>query len=450
MKLETAPDIMIFKTAKDFERMSQFIFKQEFNDLVTQVNENYYYWDKVKYLELPAGVTHDDLWAIARIRRQATPYKVEIGDNSFTWNLTGKIQELLHMMDMNIGGSLESRSLIQKDEKNRYLISSIMEEAIASSQIEGAVTTRKEAKEMLRKNRTPRNKSEQMILNNYITIQKILEIKDEDLTVQRLLEIHRLISSNTIDDKKDEGAFRNSNDINVVDVIDGSIVYSPPAFDKIPALIEQLSRFFNTDSDNQFIHPIVKGCVIHFLIGYIHPFVDGNGRTARALFYWYLLKKGYWLTEYLSISKLILKSKAQYARAFLYSEVDQNDLTYFINYKLKTMRLAYKALREYIQRKIEEKKQVAEFMRIDGINDRQALILKWFYEEPTLLLTVKEVENRLNVSNQTARNDLQGLGESGFLSTIKMNRKTEAFSKSDNFDNILKTRLRHQQLKIFP
>lgn len=46
------------------------------------------------------------------------------------------------------------------------------------------------------------------------------------------------------------------------------------------------------------------------MIAYMHPFVDGNGRTARALFYWYMLKSGYWLTEYLSISRVIAKSKS--------------------------------------------------------------------------------------------------------------------------------------------
>ncbi|MBW8333018.1 MAG: Fic family protein [Prolixibacteraceae bacterium] len=119
--------------------------------------------------------------------------------------------------------------------------------------------------------------------------------------------------------------------------------------------MNELFNFFNNTDAEQFIHPIVKGCIIHFMIGYIHPFVDGNGRTARALFYWYLLKNGYWLTEYLSISRLIIKSKTQYAQAFIYSEIDGNDLTYFIQYKIKIMQLAYDSLKEYIQKKKKRK-----------------------------------------------------------------------------------------------
>ncbi len=421
----------------------------KFSDLVNEINENYYYWDKIKYLPTPAGITPQDVWSIAKIRRLSTAFKTDFGNYKFTWFLNGSIQKMLHLFDLNIGGSLESRSLIPQDEKNRYLVSSIMEEAIASSQIEGAVTTRKQAKEMLRKNKPPKNKSEQMIVNNYSTIQKILEIKGERLSLNRLLELHRLVTYNTLTDKKDEGAFRETNDINVVDAVDGEIVYAPPNTDEIEGLVTDLCTFFNEDNNDIFIHPIIKGCIIHFMLAYIHPFVDGNGRTARALFYWYLLQKGYWLTEYLSISRLILKSKGQYARAFLYTETDDNDLTYFINYKLRTMDLAYKGLREYIQRKIEEKKHISEFIKMDGINERQALILKWYYEESSLLLTVKEIETRLAISNQTARSDLQGLGQMGFLIPVKMNLKTQAFTKSESFEELLKKSVKHKPLKLF-
>jgi len=253
-----------------------------------------------------------------------------------------------------------------------------------------------------------------------------------------LLEVHRQITHNTLNNKTDEGRFRSTNDIFVVNQVESEIVHTPPDFNDVPELIEQVCHFFNADKHDFFIHPVIKGIILHFMIGYIHPFVDGNGRTARALLYWYLLSKGYWLTEYLSISRLIIKSKNQYESAYLYTENDENDLTYFINYNLKTMDLAYEALRMYIQRKIEEKKYVTNFQRIPGINDRQAEIIKWFYDEPQLLLTVKEVENRLMISNQTSRTDLQQLINSGFIEQIQLNKKKQAFVRNENFDRVLK------------
>lgn len=227
----------------------------------------------------------------------------------------------------------------------------------------------------------------------------------------------------------------------VVNHVDSEVVHAPPGYKEIPELIRQVCDFFNEEKHPFFIHPIIKGIILHFLIAYIHPFTDGNGRTARALFYWYLLSKGYWLTEYLSISRLIIKSKNQYEKAFLYTENDDNDLTYFLNYNLKTMEFAYEALREYIQRKIDEKRYITNLQRIPSLNERQAEILKWFYDEPELLVTVKEVENRLMVSNQTARTDLLHLTDLGFIELLQVNKKKQAFVRSLKFDKIIKQKM---------
>ncbi len=293
-----------------------------------------------------------------------------------------------------------------------------MEEAIASSQMEGAVTTGKKAKEMLRRESKPKSKSDQMILNNYRTIKFIVDHKSGELTPEGLLAIHRLMTKATLDDPEGEGAFRQDDDVHMVDQVESEIVHTPPPYKEISKLIKEVCEFFNHDSQGFFIH----------------PFVDGNGRTDRALFYWYLLSKGYWLTEYLSISRLILKSKTQYEKAYLYTENDDNDLTYFSSYNLKTMKLSFEALRQYIRKKLDEKKYITNFQRIPFINERMAEILKWYYDEPDLALTVKEVENRLLIANQTARNDLEFLVNLKLLEMLPANRKKMMFIRRENFE----------------
>lgn len=424
-----------------YKEVNKLRLNEEFQLLLNDINEKYLYWDKVKYHTNKLITDPKILWAAVKLSRVINAKKIQFGENKFIYNLTDYIQKGLHEFDLHIGGHLGTKNLIPEDDKKRYLVSSIMEEAIASSQIEGAVTTRKLAKEMLRKNIKPKNKSEQMILNNYITIKHIVEIKDEPITTERFLEIHKLISNQTLTDKKDEGKYRKDNGIKVIDVVNGNIVHSPPDYHDISKLMNEIFIFFNKDKNDQFIHPIIKGCIIHFMIGFIHPFVDGNGRTARALFYWYLLKNGYWLTEYLSISRLIVKSKAQYARAFQYTEIDENDLTYFINYKLKTMEMAFESLREYIQLKINEKRKTINYQKIKGINSRQALIIKWLFEEPDIMFSVKEIENRLTISNQTARTDLTELVKRGYLEIIEIDNKTKSFCRTVKFENILKKEL---------
>ncbi len=435
-KIEKAPDWFkdeLYNKATDLRK------SQNFDHLINHINEQYMYWDKVKYQKTDPAIAPELIWTLTKLSR-INSEKVKFGKHKFKFNLTNQIQRGLHEFDLHIGGNLGAKSVIPEDDKKRYLISSIMEEAIASSQIEGAVTSRKKAKEMLRKNMTARNKSEQMIVNNYRTIKHIVDIQNEPITKDKIFEIHKLVTAQTLDDREDEGSLRMDNEINVVDVIDGEVVYTPPDFKEVQGLMDELFVFFNGNNQSPFIHPIIKGCIIHFMIGYIHPFVDGNGRTARALFYWYLLKNGYWLTEYLSISRLIVRSKNQYAQAFIYSEIDENDLTYFIRYKIKTIQLAYNSLKEYIDKKIKEKRQLVNFQRIKGINERQAQIMKWIYEED-LVFSVKEIENRFSVANQTARTDLSELVNKGYLEEINLNKKTKGFCRPPNFEKLLKKEL---------
>jgi len=443
-KLEAAPEWTQY--------IQQAIHKNAFGDaaeLIEHINARYLYWDKVKYEKGPAGISAEELWSLVKLSRSSGARHIKIGMYRFSYNLTDLIQRGLHGFDLNMGGSLASGSTIPDEDKKRYLVSSVMEEAIASSQIEGAVTTRQQAKEILRKNIRPRTKSEQMIVNNYETIKRIAAIKDKPLTEDLLLEIHRLMTRDTLDDSQDEGRYRTSDEVKVVDAENNEIVHVPPSYTELPELMQDLFRFFNENDPERFIHPIIKGCIIHFLTGYIHPFADGNGRTARALFYWYLLRNSYWLTEYLSISRLIVKSKTQYARAFQYTETDENDLTYFLHYKLKVMEKAYADLRIYIDRKIQEKRRLLSLMSIQGVNDRQALIIKWLYEEPELLFSVKEIETRFNISNQTARTDLLGLVKMGYLKEVDINKKTKGFYRHPGFEILLAERLKGKQNTLF-
>jgi len=179
------------------------------------------------------------------------------------------------------------------------------------------------------------------------------------------------------------------------------------------------------DKQDFFLHPISKAIIIHFLIGYIHPFADGNGRTARALFYWYLIRKGYWLIEYMSVSRIILGSKAQYARAYQYTEKDENDLTYFILYNLKCIQNSLIELRKYIERKNQEKKNVLNLLRNTDYNDRQIGLIQEIMNEKRSVFTVTEVQHKFGVANQTARTDLEYLASKGILQPRKSGNKVQ-------------------------
>ncbi|MCD4703566.1 MAG: Fic family protein [Methanosarcinaceae archaeon] len=413
----------------------------EVNKAVKQFNIRYLYWSEFKHKPIPDSITHEQLWLLLKVGRALGAEQFKISDVpgfQLTYNLTPYIQEKLHNFDLNLGGTFEGKHIMGENDHQRYLINSIMEEAIASSQLEGASTTRKEAKKMLRQERRPRDRSERMIVNNYNTIKKLSLMKYEKLTIESILDIHASMTENTLDDPSQVGVFRKSDDIYVIDNMTGEVIHTPLKHIHISKVMQDFCDFVNKESDDDFIHPIVKANILHFLIGYIHPFVDGNGRTARAIFYWYLLSKKYGLIEYMSISRMIKDTPAKYSKAYIYTELDDNDVTYFINYQLETMDKAFNSLKEYISMKIQEKDLLYDFKKIPQINERKSYILKWLSEDPKMTFTIKEIENRLSVVYQTARNDILDLEELGLLKRNKSDKKKFVFYRSDEFNDVLK------------
>lgn len=409
------------------------------------IEENYPYWDKVKYISKPTHyeINQKDftkkLWIALKTKRHLKSINRRIGIDSiirYKYNISDFLQQKLHYLDFNFGAGIQKEQLLSDLDKHQYLSNALMEESIFSSMIEGATTTRVKAKDMLRKGKKPSNKSEQMILNNYKTIQFISEHKNEEITIEKLFEIHKLVTENTLEDENC-GVFRTSNDVMVMNQITGEIVHTPPSFQELNDLMKSFCAFFNENPKENFIHPIVKASIMHFLIGYIHPFVDGNGRTARALFYWYLLKNGYWLTEYLSISRVILKTKTQYEKAYIYTEIDEMDVTYFIHYQVKVLIQAFEDLKNYISKKKKEENKLSKYLKLPNINERQAQILFWIEEDSNRFFTIKEIENIFKITNQTARTDIEDLVQRELLKKVSINKKSFNYWKGEKFDSVV-------------
>lgn len=407
----------------------------EVSDLVTRINDSFEYWDTVKYKRCPAGCTPQQLWTYVKAARMKSKLSVW-KKYGITLTLTNQMQRLCHEIDRNWGGIWGTGDQIGAEQKAQYLVGSLMEESIFSSQMEGAATTRKVAKEMLRKKMMPKDKSQRMIANNYQTIQFIVSHKDTPLSPALLLQIHQLMTAYTMQNPQDSGCFRRNNDVVVENGITHETVHTPPSYQEIPHFVDDLCQFFNEEDAPEFIHPIIRGIVIHFMTAYVHPFADGNGRTARALFYWYMLKQGYWLTEYLSISRVIAKSKKSYEKAFLYTESDGMDLGYFVAYNMKVLQQSFQQLQDYIKRKEEEKQAANTFLRIGNINARQAQVIKMFADHPKTVVCVSDLQAKFSVSPTTAKTDLVGLVERGLLTEISFNKVKKGYIKGRQFDSL--------------
>jgi Fic family protein len=414
---QKAPDMWEI-VGKHPEMLHMFVDPQ-MQEMVAKYNREYVHWEELRHRKLP--VEAEQLWALIKSARTLQARRVEFGEWTFRYVLSGDTLRRLHLLDTKGAGYLESGpGGVSAADRKRYIVNSLMEEAIASSQLEGAATTREAAKKMLRQERKPRDYSEKMILNGYQTMCRIAEMKDRSIDVETLLEIHREITHDTLEDPEHEGKFRDNNGIVVADPQDGNKVYHiPPDYQKIPSLMKEFCWFASNDEED-FIHPLIKGIILHFLIGYIHPFTDGNGRSARSIFYWYMLSRGYWLFEYMPISRILLRSKTSYSLAYLYTETDENDLTYFINYNLSAIEKALKDLEEYIALKKQENYDTMHIIETsENLNLRQADILKNLLKEPDRYFSIAEVKGKYNVAYDTARNDMQHLVKQGYVERIE-------------------------------
>jgi len=224
-------------------------------------------------------------------------------------------------------------------------------------------------------------------------------------------------------DMRVAGKLRDNNDVEVGDEFTGEVYHIPPKFTELAGRLSILCDFANQKEDPYYIHPVTKAIIIHFILAFDHPFVDGNGRTARALFYWFMLKSGYWLVEYISISKIIKEAPIQYGRAFLYTETDDNDVTYFIMHQLKVIERAISEIKIYLDRQKYKNAKVKKFLSDEDLNRRQTDLLINLIRQTVFEVTISEHEKLAKVSYLTARKDLEGLVFHGWLKKNLKGRK---------------------------
>lgn len=423
----------------------------QLKEVYKKANFDYLYWTKFKQLNFGSNIKPELAWWGLKLYRNNGMREIETNSSlaTFSFSIIPSFQSTLSLIDQfaagNISMSNYGDSLPLKNEKDseKFILSSLMEEGIASSQIEGAATTRKKAKEMLRAGKKPKNKDQQMIVNNYITIRKIKEQwKDEPLSKELILKIHKQMTSKTMKNSHEEGRFRDSNDEKIY-VIDEAqrILYDPPEANQVESMIESLCQFANKDhQDENYIHPVIKAIIIHFWIAWIHPFMDGNGRTARALFYWYMLSRNYWMFEFLSISRIILNARQKYEAAFIFSEYDGYDLNYFIKNQLDSIRKATEDLRVYLSKKQSEYSTSTRLLRsFSTLNDRQRGILLYALENRGYVFTVQSNMNVNGVSYETARKDLMKLADLKLMDMRKQGKKY-IFVAVEHLEHVIKSK----------
>jgi Fic family protein len=400
----------------------------------------YLHWNEFRFQKPAAGLTPPQAWSLTRMARSTASQTLALKDPRgapFTLCEPAPLRALLWALDMNTGGALAAdATALSSGEGRLHLARSLAEEPFASSFIEGAATTRQIAKKLIFDGRRPRTRDERMVLNNHHAMEFVKAHRGEELTIPMLLELHRLVTDDTLASAQDAGRIRTTDDIRVVDETSNEILHQPPPAALLEERLGALLAFANrTQAAHEWIHPLVKAFILHFMLAYEHPFVDGNGRVARALFYWAALREGYWLIEFVSISSVIAEARVAYGRSFLDVETDRNDLTYFLVHHAETLAKAVDRLTAFVARKRDEvaafEKHLADKRRPDAFNHRQSWLLNELARQRMTRVSIAEHEKTHAVSYLTARNDLESLVKRRLLKKSRDGRASAYLPASD-------------------
>jgi Fic family protein len=415
------------------DRLQEFtraVKEPAYRSFAQKAQDRYEHWDKVRHKAAAADLVPELAWAVIKTQRQFNAKPIGLTDQagqSFTYWLSDAAQHKLMMIDRELAGNVpKPMQTIPEERQEKFILRSFMEEAISSSLLEGAPTTRRDAKQMLRSNLPPRSEGERMVANNYNAMLFIREQLQTNLSSDFVHELHSILTHRTM--PEDEvGRWRKPDEsIGVYDDRDNELMHQPPRAEDLPDRMQRLWRFANRKPDKHkpFLHPVVHAIAIHFQLGYEHPYCDGNGRVARALFYWAALRNGYWLFEYLPISAILRNAPVRYSRSYLHTEYDENDLGYFLSYQLDVISRARVELAAYLEKQALKRKAAEEITRNDSrLNMRQRLLIQRLHNNPSAEISIASHQKNSLVAYATARADLMGLETYGYLTSEKTGNK---------------------------
>ena len=372
--------------------------------LIAQFMERYLPRQEIIH-RLPVSVSIQQFWPeLEKERRKHSrelPLLTQDG-KPFWFALTGSIEKQCDAI-----AELARRDIaFTGPEFDALFQDAVVDEAVYSSVIEGAFTSREQAVDFIRQNKQPRNKSEQMVKNNYDALTYVLEHLEDEISEETIRQIAQIVT-------------RSAAEVQVTGYRDGAVyvtgregvVYTPPQADAVPEMMRSLVEFVQKSE----LHPLLKACIAHFYFVYVHPFGDGNGRTARALSYMMLLQAGYDFFRYFSISGIVAEERGKYYRSMRNVEDSDGDMTYFIDVYSGMLARTVEQMEHHLKYHVLAGQKLKELEQNGTLNERQLKGAKWLLESSDSSVTVETWRKKYRVVTETARRDLLALCDAGLL-----------------------------------
>ena len=289
-----------------------------------------------------------------------------------------------------------------------------IDEAVWSSVIEGAFTSRQQAAKIIKQDKKPTNQSEQMVKNNYQAMLYVLEHLEDPITESTLIDIAGILTRDASEEQVN--GFRS---VPVYVTGQDGIVYTPPSAEQVPHMMTDLLDFIKQSE----LHPLFKACIAHFYFVYIHPFTDGNGRTARALSLMMLLRTGYDFFRFFSVSGIIAEERGSYYKAMRNVEASGSDMTYFVDAYSAILAKSVDKMEKHLLHHVLAEKTIKHLEAGGRLNERQMKGARWLLEGKSAQVTVEAWKKKFQTATETARQDLLTLCDEGFLEKTTEGRK---------------------------
>lgn len=308
---------------------------------------------------------------------------------------------------------------------NKFRKNTKKRSSYASNKIEGNPLTYEQADAAIEAKNRHFLKPEQEIRNYYLALE-LLEKKlenEEPLSLKLLLEVQKQICEG---EPKEKIGLRGAMPPGVLFAVwndDGTPAYIPPEYSEVPTLLDELLKYIN-DSDD---HPLIKAAVIHYQLVTIHPFEDGNGRTARIISSYYLSLNGYGfknvgsLEEYMSYDIDEYYDSLQMGLPILYYDGRNNPPhgEIWIKYYLKIFSLyASKVLLIALEESNDNKQE-----RLSHLSKKAKNFLNYLEKNNVLSFAPIDLANKLKVTNRTIINWCSELVNNGYLRPVIVNKR---------------------------
>ena len=392
-------------------------------------HERYVPLEDIKYRLENLGISQNH-WPklkqkIQTLRKMgAIPFFLKSIDKKFWYFPSDSINKKIHFVE-SLGNKLHHKIEAHSSLQKGFLANAKIEEAITSAIYEGANSTRAKAKAFIASRNRAKNKDELMLVNNYLAMRWIKKHSTEPVSNQLILKVHRLVSRNTLrgDDANFCGKFR-----------DGPVYVGEHEGICHTKIEETLNEVIETINNHpRFLHGLIKGILLHYFIAYIHPFFDGNGRTARTLFYFKMIKNDLKFVELLAISANLKEHGKRYEKSFELVKEYEWDMTFFIDFCLDSLVVAL----EKAERKVNSLIRFSEFKDFMGVNSNQVLLLQRMALNKHREITIAEYAGDLGKSREIARRELKDLLKKGLLREKKRGKKFIYFVESKRIKELL-------------